>query len=73
MFPFYYGCLPDSKTAFVCLLAQVFLVVVNFESNNVEFNGKWTKKQNISKKAPFYGPSVNLRPLYNSNRAKVSV
>ena len=63
MFPFYYGWLPDSKTAFVCLVAQVFPVVVSFESYNGEFNGKWTKKQHIPKKALFDSPSVNPRPL----------
>ena len=64
MFPFYYGWLPDSKTAFVCLVAQVFPVVVSFESYNGEFNRKW---------ALFNGPSVNPRPLYNGNMAKVSI
>ena len=28
MFPFYYSWLPNSKTAFVCLLAQVYPEVV---------------------------------------------
>ena len=32
--------IPDSKTAFVCLVAQVFPVVVSFESYNEELNGK---------------------------------
>ena len=40
MFPFYYGWLPYSKTAFVCLLAQVYPEVVSFESQNGEFNEK---------------------------------
>ena len=54
MFPYYYAWLPDSKTAFVCLVAQVFPVVVSFESYNGEFNGKWTKKKlNIPNKALF--------------------
>ena len=51
MFPFYYGGLPDSKTAFVFLLAQVYPEVVSFESYNGEFNGKCITKFNILKKA----------------------
>ena len=38
MFPFYYGWLPDSKTVFVFLVAQVFQEVVSFESYISEFN-----------------------------------
>ena len=63
MFPFYYGWLPDSITAFVCLLAQVYPEVVSFESYNGEFNGKCTKKFNISKKGFSDGFFANLRPL----------
>ena len=35
------------------------------------FNGKQAPKNNILKKALSDGPSENLRPLYNSNVAKV--
>ena len=63
MFPFYYGWLPDSKTAFVFLLAQVYPEVVSFETYNGESNGKCTKKCNISKKAFSDGFLANLRPL----------
>ena len=37
------------------------------------FNGKQAPKNNILKKALSDGPSENLRPLYNSNVAKVSI
>ena len=40
---------------------------------NGDFNGKQDKKHNILKKALSDGPSANLRPLYNSNVAKVSI
>ena len=40
---------------------------------NGDFNGKRAKKHNILKKALSDGPSANLRPLYNSNVAKVSI
>ena len=40
---------------------------------NGDFNGKQAKKHNILKKALSDGPSANLRPLYNSNVAKVSI
>ena len=73
MLPFYYGWLPDSKTAFVCLLAQIYPEVVTFESYNGELNGKWTFRKKISNKALFNGFFANLTPLYNSNVAKVSI
>ena len=57
MFPFYYGWLPNSKTASVLLLAQEYPEVVSSESYNGEFNPKCTKK-------PFSdGFLANLRPL----------
>ena len=73
MFPFYYGWLPDSKTAFVCLLAQVYPAVVSFERYNREFNGKCTFRKKISNKALFNRFFANLTPLYNSNVAKVYI
>ena len=73
MLPFYYGWLPDSKTAFVCLLAQIYPEVVTFESYNGELNGKWTFRKQISNKTLFNGFFANLTPLHNSNVAKVSI
>ena len=43
-----------------------------FESCNGDFNWKQAKK-NILKKALSDGLSANLRPLYNSNVAKVNI
>ena len=37
------------------------------------FNGKRAPQKNILRKVLSNGPSANLRPLYNSNVAKVSI
>ena len=42
-------------------------------SYNGDYNGKRAKKHNIPEKAVSDGPSAFLRPLYNSNMAKVSI
>ena len=53
---------------------EPFLVMLPlFFGCNGDFNGKRAKKHNILKKALSDGPSANLRPLYNSNVAKVSI
>ena len=52
MFLFYYDWIPNSKAAFVCLLAQVYQEVASFYSYNGEFNRKLTFRKNIKKK-PF--------------------
>ena len=73
MLPIFSQWLSDSKTVFVSSLAIIFLVKVKILGGNGDFNGKWTYKLNILKKALSDGLSANLRPLYNSNVAKVSI
>ena len=62
----------DFQTVFVFPLALLFLVKVAILVHNGDFDGIWSKKKNI-KKIHSYGPSANLRPLHNSNVAKVSI
>ena len=46
--------------------------MVNLEHYNWEFNGKWALKKYL-KNALSDGFFVNLRPLHNSNMAKLSI
>ena len=62
-----------SKTVSRSSLALLLQVLVKFYLYNREFNGKLTKKIKISKTALFNGVLANLRPLYNSNMAKVFI
>ena len=70
--PKYSQCHAISKTTPIFSLALLLPVVVSFKRYNRQFYVKLTKKTNTSKKALSDSVFVNLRPLYNSNVAKVS-